>query len=101
MISGDDEYEIYDSSNHILSAIQDREKRIVRLEDHPKQLEHHIKELTGTLVMSSIHADIFYNMFAVGTYTLRLSTHIKEIKIGLCTPLNNNRPEVSLQVFPS
>ena len=36
-------------------------------------------------------SDIFYNAFAVSTYALRLSTHIKEIKIGLYTLLNNNK----------
>ena len=85
MSSGDSTDELYDSTNHIISAIEDHEIRIVRLEYHQKQLEHHIKELTATLVMGIKQSDIFYNAFAVSNYALRLSTHIKEIRIGLYT----------------
>ena len=59
MSSGDSDDELYNSTNHIISAIEDHETRIVRLEDHQKQLEHHIKELTGTLIMGIEQSDIF------------------------------------------
>ena len=36
-------------------------------------------------------SDIFYNAFAISTHALRLSTHIKEVKLGLYTLLNANK----------
>ena len=43
MSSEDSNDELIDSNNHIISAIEDHETRIVRLESHQEQLEHHIK----------------------------------------------------------
>ena len=36
MSSGDSDDELYDSTNHIMSAIEDHDTRIVRLEDNHK-----------------------------------------------------------------
>ena len=79
MSSEDSNDELIDSNNHIISAIEDHETRITRLQAHQEQLQHHIKELTGILVMGIRQSDIFYNAFAISTYALRLSTHIKEV----------------------
>ena len=44
-------------------------------------------------------ADIFYNAFAISTYALRLSTHIKEVKLGLYTLLNGNKLHPNLVTY--
>ena len=59
MGSGDSNDELIDSNNHIISAIENHETRIARLESHQEQLEHHIKQLTGMLVMGIKQSDIF------------------------------------------
>ncbi len=50
-MSEDDDDELYDTTNHIISAIRNHETRITRLESKQKQLETHIKKLTGTIIM--------------------------------------------------
>ena len=91
MSSQDDEDELYDTTNHIISAIKDHETRLTRLESKQKQLDKHITKLTGALVMGIQSADIFYDMYATSTYATQLSGHIKDINIGLFTLLNNGR----------
>ena len=97
--SDDSNDELIDSNNHIISAIEDHETRITRLQAHQDQLQHHINELTGTLVMGIRQSDIFYNAFAISTYALRLSTHIKEVKLGLYTLLNGNKLHPNLASY--
>ena len=45
MTSGDDEDELYESTNDLITAIQNHETRLVRLEDDQNQLKQHLEKI--------------------------------------------------------
>lgn len=99
-MSGDDDNdELYSTTNHIITAIKDHETRIRRIEQKQKNLEGHIKKLTGALIMGIKTQDIFYDMFAVESYAQRLSQHIQRLFQGLFVLLNTNKLHPNLVQF--
>ena len=91
MTSGNDDDELYDSTNHLITAIQNHETRLVRLEDDQKQLKHHLEKLNNALIMGIRTQDLFYDMFAASTYALSLQKHVKDINEGLYTLMQSNK----------
>ena len=51
MTSEDDDDELYESTNHLITAIQNHETRLVRLEDDQKQLKQHLEKLYNASIM--------------------------------------------------
>ena len=51
MSTDDDDSELYDTSNHIIAAVQNHETRLIRLEDTQKQLDVHLEKLAKALVL--------------------------------------------------
>ena len=72
MSSGDDDDELYESTNHFIKAIQNHETILVRLEYDQKQLKQHLQMLNNALIMGIRIKDIFYDMFAAPTYASSL-----------------------------
>ena len=72
MTSWDDDDELYESTYHLITAIQNHETRLVRLEDDQKQLKQFLEKLNNALIMGIRTQDIFYDMFAASTYALAL-----------------------------
>ena len=91
MSSDEDDDELYDATNHIITAIQNHETRLVRLEGQQKTLDKHIQKLTGALLSGFQNHEVFIEMFAASTYATRLSEHINRIHQGLFVLLNNNK----------
>ena len=91
MTSEDDDDELYESTNHLITAIQNHETRLVRLEDDQKQLKQHLEKLNNALIMGIRTQDIFYDMFATSTYSLSLAKHVKDINEGLYTLMQSNK----------
>ena len=91
MTSGDNDDELYESTNHIITAIQNHETRLVRLEDDQNQLKQHLEKLNNALIMGIRTQDLFYDMFAASTYALSLQKHVKDINEGLYTLLQSNK----------
>ena len=91
MTSGDNDDELYESTNHIITAIQNHETRLVRMEDDQNQLKQHLEKLNNALIMGIRTQDLFYDMFAASTYALSLQKHVKDINEGLYTLLQSNK----------
>ena len=91
MSSGDDYEELYESTNHLITVIQNHETRLVRLEDDQKQLKQHLQKLNNVLIMEIRTQDIFYDMFAASTYALSLEKLLKDINEGLYTLMQSNK----------
>ena len=91
MSNGDDDDELYESTNHLITAIQNHETRLVRLEDEQKQLKAHLEKLNKALILGIRTQDIFYDMFATSTYANSLAKHVRDINEGLYTLLQSNK----------
>ena len=72
MTSGDNDDEMYESTNYLITAIQNHETRLVRLEDDQKQLKQDLEKLNNALIIGIRTQDIFYDMFAASTYAFSL-----------------------------
>ena len=91
MSIGDDDDELYESTYHLITAIQNHETRLVRLKDDQKQLKQHLQKLNNALIMGIRAQDIFYDMFAASTYALSLEKHLKDINEGLYKLIQSNK----------
>ena len=91
MSNGDDDDELYESTNHLITAIQNHETRLVRLEDEQKQLKAHLEKINKALILGIRTQDIFYDMFATSTYANSLAKHVRDINEGLYTLLQSNK----------
>ena len=59
MSTDDEDSELYDTTNHIIAAVQNHETRLIRLEDTQKQLDVHLEKLAKALVLDIKSQDIF------------------------------------------
>ena len=91
-----DEDDLVDNNNHLVSAIQNHESRMVRLEKHQKLLQTQVEKLTKRLVLSIQREEIFTSTFAASTFAEHLNTHIRTIRDALFTLLESNRLHPSL-----
>ena len=58
MSTDDEDSELYDTTNHIIAAVQNHETRLIRLEDKQKQLDVHLEKLAKALVLGIKNQDI-------------------------------------------
>jgi len=91
MSTNDDEDQLIDSTNHIITALKDHETRITRMEERQKQLNSHLKVLTKSLVLGIRTQDIFASMYATSTYAGDLSQHVRNINTGLYALMQTGR----------
>ncbi len=90
-MSTTDDDDLVDSTNHIISAVQDHENRIARMEKEQNQLKERLNRLTEQMIIGIKTESTFFDMFVVSTYASSLSRHVKEIQEELFTLLNQNK----------
>ena len=91
MAQDDDDDELYDSTNNLITAVKNHESRITRLETKQAQLETHLDRLTKQMILGIQTEYTFFDMFGASTYANSLSRHIRDIQNGLFTLLTSNK----------
>ena len=91
MSTDDEEDQLIDSTNHIITVLKDHETRIIRMEEKQKQLNSHLQQLTKSVVLGIRIQDIFATMYATSTYAGDLSQHVRNINTGLYSLMQTSR----------
>ena len=78
---GDDE--LIDTTNHLMTAIQNHETRIARVESRQKELDTKLDKLTEILVLGIRMQDMFATIYSISTHSGEVAEHLKKITIGL------------------
>ena len=96
MAQDDDDDELYDSTNNLITAVKNHKSRMTCLETKRAQLETHLDRLTKQMILGIQTEYAFLNMFGASTYANSLSRHIRDIQNGLFTlrTLNKLHPNL-------
>ena len=78
-IGQDDNEDLYDSTDNLISAIKIHESRITWLEEKQDQLEKHIDRITDQMLLGIRTESTFFDIFGVSTFANSLSRHVKDI----------------------
>ena len=87
--NGDNNDELVSKINNIIDAIQGRESRLTRVENHQAQLQGHLKKITKQLLLGIQQKVMFSNVYASAQFVENLSKLVTTIKNGLMKLLNN------------